>query len=116
MVIDDIMLMGNSISRVPAYTDNSTFATGGATGYAFSGLTSGTIYGVNVVAISSGEKSLQSDECVVSLPQTSAISSASEDAQPGNDKTYDMGGRPYNANDTKSKTLVIIKGKGKVVK
>ena len=116
MVIDDIMLMGNSISRVPAYTDNSTFATGGATGYAFSGLTSGTIYGVNVVAISSGEKSLKSDECVVSLPQTSAISSASEDAQPGNDKTYDMSGRPYNANDTKSKTLVIIKGKGKVVK
>ena len=33
-----------------------------------------------------------------------------------NDKTYDMSGRPYNANDTKSKTLVIIKGKGKVVK
>lgn len=116
MVIDDIMLMGNSISRVPAYNDNSTFATGGTTGYAFSGLTSGTIYGVNVVAISSGEKSLKSDECVVSLPQTSAISSASEDAQSGNDKAYDMSGRPYNANDTKSKTLVIIKGKGKVVK
>lgn len=115
LVIDDIILQGNTIVRKPAYDSQSVFSTSGATSYTFTDLTPGKTYGVNVVAVSNGQQSMPSEECVVSLPESSAISTVKGDDHSSHGKAYDMLGRPYNDNNANGKSIMIIRGK-KVVK
>ena len=114
VLIDDVSVTGNSIANHPVDRYNEKNV-GNVTEYTFTNLEPETEYGLVVRGICNGEKSLSSDEVVLTtLSTTDAISATAVEAAPAARETYDLSGRRMG--DKGAKGIYIVRQGGKTTK
>ncbi len=112
--LDDARVSGNKVKLYPlsAYTDKNV---GDIQKYTFTGLETQTTYILNVYGVNNGEKTLASDDLVVTTSDaSSAINGVAYDRTNVKD-VYDLTGR-HITNGTVSSGVYIIRENGKTVK
>ena len=113
VVIDDVVADCRKMLRLPV-DGYANVSTGGKTSLAFGGLTPGETYSFRVRGVSNGTLSYESQECAVSLPESTGITL---ETVAGNypDAIYDLQGRRMTGNCLPDGIYIVVKD-GKAVK
>lgn len=112
--IDDVTVNGNkvTVNPVSAYTDKNV---GNVQKYTFIGLEPQTTYILNVYGLNNGEKTLASDDLVITTSDASSSINGIVSEGRNKHEVYDLTGRRISKNSVPS-GMYIIRGNGKTVK
>lgn len=113
VVIDDVVAEGKVVERTPV-SGYDGLSVGNVLSYDVKGLNPGATYSFIIRAAQNGELSISSDECALTLPNSTGISQAVDDSATGKTEVYDISGRRMPAGALPH-GVYIINGK-KVVK
>lgn len=113
VVIDDVVAEGKIVERTPV-SGYDGLSVGNVLSYDVKGLNPGATYSFIIRAAQNGELSISSDECALTLPNSTGISQAVDDSAAGKTEVYDLSGRRMPAGALPH-GVYIINGK-KVVK
>ncbi|MBP3510465.1 MAG: M6 family metalloprotease domain-containing protein [Prevotella sp.] len=113
-VVDDVTASCLGTERIPV-EGFTGYSLGNVQSFTFPGLTAETTYGLRITATSGGERSLPSDELVVTTgAKGSAIQAVGSDST-APQACYDLSGRKVPEGNSR-KGVYIVPGKGKVIK
>lgn len=112
--VDDVEVGCHDVVRQPVAGYESVY-TGGNTGFSFTGLRGDTRYGVVVVALNGGERSLESPELTVTTLVPTAVRAIGTDTDDGVSAVYDLSGRRV-ADTSLAHGVYIVRKGGKTRK